>query len=67
MDTIHVTADAEALRGRAAQLIDAGRFEAARPLLAAARVLAPPSAELALVGARLALGSGRLGTGDAGA
>ncbi|HEY4174292.1 MAG TPA: methyltransferase [Rhodopila sp.] len=58
MDTIHVTADAEALRGRAAQLIDAGRFEAARPLLAAARVLAPPSAELALVGARLALGSG---------
>jgi predicted TPR repeat methyltransferase len=58
MDTVHVTADADALRGRAAQLIDAGRFEAARPLLAAARVLAPPSPELTLVGARLALGSG---------
>jgi predicted TPR repeat methyltransferase len=58
MDTIHVTADADSLRGRAAQLIDAGRFEAARPLLAAARVLAPPSPELTLIGARLALGSG---------
>jgi predicted TPR repeat methyltransferase len=58
MDTIHVTADADGLRGRAARLIDAGRLEAARPLLAAARVLAPPSPELTLVGARLALGSG---------
>jgi predicted TPR repeat methyltransferase len=58
MDTIHVTADADGLRGRAARLIDAGRLEAARPLLAAARVLAPPSPELTLIGARLALGSG---------
>jgi predicted TPR repeat methyltransferase len=58
MDTIHVTADADGLRSRATQLIDAGRLEAARPLLAAARVLAPPSPELNLIGARLALGSG---------
>jgi predicted TPR repeat methyltransferase len=58
MDTIHVTADVDTLRGRAARLIDAGRLEAARPLLAAARVMAPPSSELALTGARLALGSG---------
>jgi predicted TPR repeat methyltransferase len=58
MDTIHVTADADGLRARAARLIDAGRLEAARPLLAAARVLAPPSPELTLIGARLALGSG---------
>ena len=39
MDMIHVTADADALRNRAADLIDAGRMEAARPLLAAARAL----------------------------
>jgi predicted TPR repeat methyltransferase/thioredoxin-like negative regulator of GroEL len=58
MDTILVTADADSLRDRAAQLIDAGRYEAARPLLAAARVLAPPSPEMTLIGARLALGSG---------
>jgi predicted TPR repeat methyltransferase len=58
MDTIQVTADADALRGRAAQLIDAGRPEAARPLLAAAHLLAPPSPELALTDARLALSGG---------
>ena len=40
MDTIHVTAGADALRDRAAQLIEAGRIGAARPLLAAARALA---------------------------
>ncbi len=58
MDTIHVTADAEALCRRATQFIDTGRLEAARPLLAAARALAPPSPELTLIGARLHLGSG---------
>jgi predicted TPR repeat methyltransferase len=58
MDTIQLTADPGTLRDRAAQLIDAGRLEAARPLLAAARVLAPPSPELTLVAARLAVGSG---------
>ena len=58
MDTIHVTAGADALRDRAAQLIEAGRIGAARPLLAAARALAPPSAELALVCAQLAMATG---------
>jgi predicted TPR repeat methyltransferase len=58
MDMFNVTADPDALRIRAGQLIDAGRIEAARPLLAAARVLAPPSAELTLIAARIALGSG---------
>ena len=58
MDTIHVTADADSLRDRAVRLIDAGRLAAARPLLAAAQLLAPPSPELTLTGARLALGSG---------
>ncbi|MEA2739849.1 MAG: hypothetical protein QOH05_3156 [Acetobacteraceae bacterium] len=58
MDTIHLTADTDALRSRAAQLVDAGRIEAARPLFAAARALGSPSPELALVGARIALASG---------
>ena len=58
MDMIHVTADADALCSRAAQLIAVGRTGAARPLLAAARALASPSAELSLIGARLALASG---------
>jgi predicted TPR repeat methyltransferase len=58
MDTIHATADPEALRRRAAGLIAAGRLAAARPLLAAARALAPPSPELTLVTARLAASSG---------
>jgi predicted TPR repeat methyltransferase len=58
MDMIHVTAGADALRDRAAQLIEAGRIGAAKPLLAAARALAPPSAELTLVGARMAMAGG---------
>ena len=58
MDTIQVTANASALRSRAAQLIEAGRIGAARPLLAAAQALAPESPELALIGARLALSTG---------
>lgn len=58
MDTIYVTAEADALRDRAAQMIQAGRPGVARPLLAAARALAPPSAELTLVGARLAMATG---------
>jgi predicted TPR repeat methyltransferase len=61
VDTITVTADADALRGRAAQLIGAGRIAAARPLLAAAQALGAPSPELALMGARIALGSGAWG------
>ena len=58
MDTITLTADADALRCRAEELIDAGRIAAARPLLAAARALAPPSPELSLISARMAIGSG---------
>ena len=58
METLHVTADADALSSRAAQLISIGRVGAARPLLAAARALAPPSAEFTLICARLALASG---------
>jgi predicted TPR repeat methyltransferase len=58
MDTLHVTASAEALRNRASALIEAGRIGAARPILAAARALSPESPEFALLGARIALGSG---------
>ena len=56
MDTLHVTADGATLCDRAARLIDAGRIEAARPLVAAARALATPSPELTLVSARFAMG-----------
>jgi predicted TPR repeat methyltransferase/thioredoxin-like negative regulator of GroEL len=55
MDTIHVTADADALRNRAAELIEAGHFGAARPVLAAAQALAPQSPAIALISARLAM------------
>jgi predicted TPR repeat methyltransferase/thioredoxin-like negative regulator of GroEL len=58
MDSIHVTADADSLHARAAQLIKAGRFGAAKPLFAAAQALAPPSPELTLTGARIAMGLG---------
>jgi predicted TPR repeat methyltransferase len=58
MHTIHVTADAAALCQKAAQLIDAGRLETARPLLAAARALAPSSPELIMTCARLNIGDG---------
>jgi len=55
MQKLHAAADAEALTDRAAQLVAAGRIGAARPLLAAARRLAPGSIGVADVGARLAL------------
>ena len=58
MDMIHVTADPAALQSRAAELIAAGRQEAAQPLLNAIRLLVPPSAEISLIGARLALDRG---------
>ncbi|MDQ2764604.1 MAG: methyltransferase domain-containing protein, partial [Pseudomonadota bacterium] len=59
MNTMHVTADADVLRNRAAALIIAGRLGAARPLLAAARALAPQSPDLTLIEVRLALSSGQ--------
>jgi predicted TPR repeat methyltransferase/thioredoxin-like negative regulator of GroEL len=60
MDAIYVTADADTLHARAAQLANAGRYAAARPLLAAAQAIAPPSPEFALTGARIAMGGGAL-------
>ncbi len=43
MDTLHVTATADALRKRASALLEAGRIGAARPILAAARAMSPES------------------------
>jgi predicted TPR repeat methyltransferase len=60
MDMMEVTADTETLYTRAAQLVDAGRTGAARPLLAAARRLSPPSPGLAILAARLAVSEGAL-------
>ncbi len=53
------TVDAESLTTRIASLIDADRIGAARPLLVAARRLAPPSPSLALLAALLAMREGR--------
>jgi predicted TPR repeat methyltransferase len=55
MQKLHAATDVDALTDRAAQLVAAGRIGAARPLLAAARRLAPNSIGVADVGARLAL------------
>jgi predicted TPR repeat methyltransferase len=55
MQKLHAAADAETLTRRAAQLIAAGRTGAARPLLAAAKRLAPTSIGVADVSAHLAL------------
>jgi len=60
MNAIQSTAEADALRERVAQLIDAGRTGAARPLLAAARKLSPTSADISLLTARLAIRDGDL-------
>jgi predicted TPR repeat methyltransferase len=55
MQKLHVATDAEALTRRAAQLVTAGRTDAARSLLAAARRLAPGSIAVADISARLAM------------
>ncbi len=60
MNTLPATPNPEHLARRVAELIDAGRLGAARPLLAALRRLSPPSAELAELSALLALRDGRL-------
>lgn len=60
MELLQTTADAAALMRRAATLIDAGRAGAARPLVAAARRLGPPTAGLAHLAAQLALQDGAL-------
>lgn len=58
MDIVQATAGADDLLRRAGMLIDAGRAAAARPLLAAARRMAPGSPDMALLAARLALQDG---------
>jgi predicted TPR repeat methyltransferase len=60
MDLMPATADTEALLRRTTALIDAGRAQAARPLLAAARRLGASRAGLAQLEARLALRDGSL-------
>jgi predicted TPR repeat methyltransferase len=55
MQKLRYAADAEALTNRAAQMVTAGRIGAARPLLAAARRLAPGSIGVADASASLAL------------
>jgi predicted TPR repeat methyltransferase len=57
---LQISVDAESLTRRVAELIDAGRIGAARPLLAAARRMAPSSPRLAELSALLALREGRL-------
>jgi hypothetical protein len=52
---LQISVDAESLTRRVAELIDTGRIGAARPLLAAARRMAPPSPRLAELSALLAL------------
>ncbi len=60
MEELRATADAASLTARVAALIERGRFGAARPLLAAARRLGPPTPRLAELSALLALHEGRL-------
>jgi len=55
MERLSAAADLEALTAKAAQFVAAGRLGAARPLLAAAKRLAPGSVSLADLTARLAL------------
>jgi predicted TPR repeat methyltransferase len=60
MDQMAIAVDADTLMARVEQLIEQGRPAAARPLLAAARGLAPPSSGMSMLAARLALSDGRL-------
>lgn len=55
MQKLHADVDAATLTSRAAKLLAAGRIGAARPLLAAARRLAPGSIGVADISAHLAL------------
>ena len=55
MQKLHAGTDLNTLTGRAAMLLSAGRIDAARPLLSAARRLAPDSAAVADLSVRLAL------------
>jgi predicted TPR repeat methyltransferase/thioredoxin-like negative regulator of GroEL len=64
MEFAEETIDAGALIARVEQLIDQGRPGAARPLLAAARGIVPPSAGLSVLAARLALSDGMLDSAE---
>jgi predicted TPR repeat methyltransferase len=65
MEHVEDDIDAGALMTRVEQLIEQGRPGAARPLLAAARGLVPPSSGLSVLAARLALSDGRLDSAEA--
>lgn len=60
MQTIHVTASNDQLCIRAELLVDAGRFDVARPILAAVQASASPCDKLTLMEARLAVADGDL-------
>jgi predicted TPR repeat methyltransferase len=55
MEKLQTTASADFLTSRLASLIDAGRLDAARPLLAAVRRLEPSSQRLMMLSARLSM------------
>ena len=59
MQTVRATAEPDALAGRIAALLDAGRVGAARPMLSALRRLAPDDPAGAMLAARLAIREGR--------
>lgn len=59
MDLLQPSANSEALIRNVAEMIAAGRTGVARPLLAAARRMAPPSAQLVELSARLAMRENR--------
>jgi predicted TPR repeat methyltransferase len=59
MDLLQHSANPETLTREVAEMIAAGRTSVARPLLAAAHRMAPPSARLAELSARLALRENR--------
>ena len=59
MDVLEHSSDTETLTRQVAAMIAAGRTSVARPLLAAVRQMAPPSARLAELSARLAMQENR--------
>ena len=62
MDGMIANPDLDRLFARAAEFINAGRFGAARPLLAAVTKMSPPTARLAELAAVLAIKQGQIET-----
>ncbi len=60
MDTLAAIPDPDILRRRVRQMIDTGKLNAARAVLAALRRLCPPDSDTAALAARLAIASGQL-------